>query len=51
VIAEPPSFDGAVHRTVAEALPNVAEPIAGEPGTVADGGTAVAKPASTRRTA
>jgi hypothetical protein len=33
-------------------LPNVGEPIVGAAGTVvADGGTAVAKPASTRRTA
>src|SRR6516162_4707683 len=52
VIAEPPLFDGAAHRTVAEALPDVGEPIVGAPGNVgADGGTAVAKPASTRRIA
>jgi CheY-like chemotaxis protein len=35
VIAEPPLLTGAVHRTVAEALPPVAAPIVGAAGTVA----------------
>src|SRR4029453_2290244 len=43
--------DGAVHLAVADALPNVGEPITGAPGTVAGGGTAGAKPGSTKRMA
>src|SRR5262249_37496975 len=42
VIGEPPSVAGAVHRTVADALPKLAAPIAGAAGTVAGGGVTVA---------
>src|SRR5262245_16675323 len=49
-MAEPPSVDGAVHRTVADALPKLAVPIVGAAGTVAAGGVVVPKSASTKRT-
>ena len=39
MIEEPPLFAGAVKATLAEALPPVAAPIVGAPGTVATGVT------------